>query len=201
MVSDSSAVKAHKSLLKISKRNKHIQFYEYLYKSKIISINSRLDKENNLQFFIAKTIISQQVSVGAAKSIWKKVEILLKEKKIIITPERLVKCGLSKPKASYIYEVLNNVELQLVSKKTLKKMQDDELSKFFLKIKGIGPWTLGIIKMFYLGNLDTYLNGDLAIKKRALYFFNDSEYSGEDYSPYRTYLCLYLWQSISTSLD
>ena len=31
-------------------------------------------------------------------------------------------------------------------------MQDNELSEFFLKIKGIGPWTLGIIKMFYLGH-------------------------------------------------
>jgi 3-methyladenine DNA glycosylase/8-oxoguanine DNA glycosylase len=55
--------------------------------------------------------------------------------------------------------------------------------------------------MFYLGDSDTYLNGDLAIKKRASYFFNDSEYMGEDYSPYKTYLCLYLWQSLSSKFD
>lgn len=75
------------------------------------------------------------------------------------------------------------------------------MSKFFLKIKGIGPWTLGIIKMFYLGHSDTYLSGDLGVKKGALYFFKDSKYMGEDYSPYKTYLCLYLWQSLSTNLD
>ena len=95
----------------------------------------------------------------------------------------------------------SNKDLQFISKKTLQTMQDNELSKFFLKIKGIGPWTLGIIKMFYLGHSDTYLNGDLAIKKRASYFFNDSEYMGEDYSPYKTYLCLYLWQSLSSKFD
>jgi|TARA_B100000497_G_C7582301_1_gene350512 DNA-3-methyladenine glycosylase II len=201
MANDSKSIKAHKFLLKISKRNKHTKFNNYLSQSNIISIDSRMDKQNDLQFFIVKTIIGQQVSVSAARSIWKKVEIYLKEKNSIISTEELAKCGLSKPKAKYIYGVINNKDLKSVSKKTLQAMQDNELSEFFLQIKGIGPWTLGIIKMFYLGNSDTFLNGDLAIKKRALYFFNDSEYMGIDYSPYKTYLCLYLWQSLSVKLD
>jgi DNA-3-methyladenine glycosylase II len=201
MANDSKSIKAHKFLLKISKRNKHTKFNNYLSQSNIISIDSRMDKQNDLQFFIVKTIIGQQVSVSAAQSIWKKVEIYLKEKNSIISTEELAKCGLSKPKAKYIYGVINNKDLKSVSKKTLQAMQDNELSEFFLQIKGIGPWTLGIIKMFYLGNSDTFLNGDLAIKKRALYFFNDSEYMGIDYSPYKTYLCLYLWQSLSVKLD
>ena len=201
MANDSKSIKAHKFLLKISKRNKHTKFNNYLSQSNIISIDSRMDKQNDLQFFIVKTIIGQQVSVSAARSIWKKVEIYLKEKNSIISTEELAKCGLSKPKAKYIYGVINNKDLKSVSKKTLQAMQDNELSEFFLQIKGIGPWTLGIIKMFYLGNSDTFLNGALAIKKRALYFFNDSEYMGIDYSPYKTYLCLYLWQSLSVKLD
>jgi DNA-3-methyladenine glycosylase II len=201
MANDSKSIKAHKFLLKISKRNKHTKFNNYLSQSNIISIDSRMDKQNDLQFFIVKTIIGQQVSVSAARSIWKKVEIYLKEKNSIISTEELAKCGLSKPKAKYIYGVINNKDLKSFSKKTLQAMQDNELSEFFLQIKGIGPWTLGIIKMFYLGNSDTFLNGDLAIKKRALYFFNDSEYMGIDYSPYKTYLCLYLWQSLSVKLD
>jgi DNA-3-methyladenine glycosylase II len=201
MANDPKSIKAHKFLLKISKHNKHTKFNDYLCQSKIISIESRMDKQNDLQFFIVKTIIGQQVSVGAARSIWEKVEIFLKEKNSIISPEELAKCGLSKPKAKYIHGVINNKDLQSVSKKTLQAMQDNELSEFFLKIKGIGPWTLGIIKMFYLGHSDTYLSGDLAIKKRASYFFNDIEYMGEDYSPYKTYLCLYLWQSLSSKFD
>ena len=201
MVNDPKSIKAYKFLLKISKHNKHKKFNDYLCQSNIISIESRMDKQNDLQFFIVKTIIGQQVSVGAARSIWEKVEIFLKEKNSIISPEELAKCGLSKPKAKYIHGVINNKDLQSVSKKTLQAMQDNELSEFFLKIKGIGPWTLGIIKMFYLGHSDTYLNGDLAIKKRASYFFNDIEYMGEDYSPYKTYLCLYLWQSLSSKFD
>ena len=201
MANDSKSVEVHKLLLKISKQNKHKDFYNYLKTTEIISIDSRLDKKISLQFFIVKTIIGQQVSVSAASSIWKKVEIFLENKNNNISLEALANCGLSRPKAKYIHGVINNRELQSTSKKTLQAMQDQKLSEFSLKIKGIGPWTLGIIKMFYLGHLDTYLSGDLGIKKRALYFFKDSHYMGEDYSPYRTYLCLYLWQSLSINLD
>ena len=190
-----------KLFLKISKQNKHKEFYNYLKTTKIINIDSRLNKDISLQFFIIKTIIGQQVSLSAARSIWKKVEIFLENKNNNISLKALANCGLSRPKAKYIHGVINNEELQLTSKRTLQTMQDQELSEFFLKIKGIGPWTLGIIKMFYLGHSDTYLSGDLGVKKGALYFFKDSKYMGEDYSPYKTYLCLYLWQSLSTNLD
>src|SRR5210317_826668 len=201
MANDSKSVEVHKLLLKISKQNKHKDFYNYLKTTEIISIDSRLDNKISLQFFIVKTIIGQQVSVSAARSIWKKVEIFLENKNNNISLKALANCGLSRPKAKYIHGVINNKELQLTSKRTLQTMKDQELSEFFLKIKGIGPWTLGIIKMFYLGHSDTYLSGDLGVKKGSLYFFKDSKYMGEDYSPYKTYLCLYLWQSLSTNLD
>ena len=201
MANDSKSTQVHKLFLKISKQNKHKEFYNYLKTTKIINIDSRLNKDISLQFFIIKTIIGQQVSVSAARSIWKKVEIFLENKNNNISLKALANCGLSRPKAKYIHGVINNEELQLTSKRTLQTMQDQELSEFFLKIKGIGPWTLGIIKMFYLGHSDTYLSGDLGVKKGALYFFKDGKYMGEDYSPYKTYLCLYLWQSLNTNLD
>jgi len=50
-------------------------------------------------------------------------------------------------------------------------MKDIEISKIFLDLKGVGPWTLGIIKMFYIGNNDVFLDGDLGIKKSKLNFF------------------------------
>ena len=50
-------------------------------------------------------------------------------------------------------------------------MNQADISDLFLKIKGIGPWTLGIIQMFYIGQEDIYLTGDLGIKKAGLDFF------------------------------
>ena len=164
--------------------------------TEIISIDSRRNKNLSLKFFIIKTIIGQQVSIGAAASIWKKTEKLLNHKKRISLGD-LTDCGLSKPKASYINEVLSNQNLDCYTKKDLKKMNQVDISDLFLKIKGIGPWTLGIIQMFYLGQEDIYLTGDLGIKKAGLNFFKSDNYEAKDYSPYRTYLCMYLWKSLN----
>jgi DNA-3-methyladenine glycosylase II len=50
--------------------------------------------------------------------------------------------------------------------------------------------------MFYIGQEDIYLTGDLGIKKAGLDFFKSDNYDAIDYSPYRTYLCMYLWRSL-----
>ena len=195
MASDVKSEAAHKFLLKTSKNKKHHRLNKFLKETEIISIDSRQNKNLSLKFFIIKTIIGQQVSIGAAASIWKKTQILLNNKKRISLGD-LSDCGLSRPKASYVNEVLSNQYLDCFTKKDLKKMNQADISDLFLKIKGIGPWTLGIIQMFYLGQEDIYLTGDLGIKKAGLSFFKSDNYDATDYSPYRTYLCMYLWRSL-----
>ena len=196
MASDVKSETAYKALLKTSKNKKHHQLNKFLKETQIISIDSRRNKNLSLKFFIIKTIIGQQVSIGAAASIWKKTKMLLNNNKKISLGD-LSDCGLSRPKASYVYEVLSNQYLDCFTKKDLKKMNQADISDLFLKIKGIGPWTLGIIQMFYIGQEDIYLTGDLGIKKAGLNFFKSDNYEAKDYSPYRTYLCMYLWKSLN----
>ena len=149
MASDVKSETAYKSLLKTSKNKKHHRLNKFLKETDLISIDSRQNKNLSLKFFIIKTIIGQQVSIGAAASIWKKTEILLNNKKRISLGD-LSDCGLSRPKASYVKEILSNQYLDCFTKKDLKKMNQADISDLFLKIKGIGPWTLGIIQMFYI---------------------------------------------------
>jgi DNA-3-methyladenine glycosylase II len=196
MASDVKSETAYKFLLKTSKNKKHHRLNKFLKETEIISIDSRQNKNLSLKFFIIKTIIGQQVSIRAAASIWKKTEILLNNKKRISLGD-LTDCGLSRSKASYVNEVLSNKYLDCFTKKDLKKMNQADTSDLFLKIKGIGPWTLGIIQMFYIGQEDIYLTGDLGIKKAGLSFFKSDNYDADDYSPYRTYLCMYLWKSLN----
>jgi DNA-3-methyladenine glycosylase II len=196
MASDVKSETAYKALLKTSKNKKHHRLNKFLKETEIISIESRQNKNLSLKFFIIKTIIGQQVSIGAAASIWAKTEKMLNNKKRI-SLEDLSDCGLSRPKASYVNEVLSNQYLDCLTKKDLKKMNQADISDLFLRIKGVGPWTLGIIQMFYLGQEDIYLTGDLGIKKAGLIFFKSDNYKAIDYSPYRTYLCMYLWRSLN----
>ena len=196
MVNKKISEEAYRVLIKISKKKKHEQLYKYLIKSEVLSIQSKTNSKLPLQYFLIKTIIGQQLSVKAASSIWKKVFKTITSKDKNINLEILRGAGLSRSKADYIYGILKNREIQSLTKTKLKKLPDDDLASFFLNIKGIGPWTLNIIKMFFLEDADVFLDGDLGIQKASFSFFGIKNYNAVDYSPYRSYLCLYLWSSL-----
>ena len=192
------AIKAHAFLLEISKKMQHDSFHKFMQTADIISIESRVDKSLSLTFFLVKTIIGQQVSVKAAESIWLKVQNVLNNSLSNISLDLLREQGLSKPKASYVHGIILDKKIQLLDRASLKKLSDEDLSNLFLSIKGVGPWTLGVIRMFYIQDSNVFLKGDLAINKALGNFFNSIKYDGEDYSPYKTYLCLYLWRSLKS---
>ena len=192
------AIKAHAFLLEISKKMQHDSFHKFMQTADIISIESRVDKSLSLTFFLVKTIIGQQVSVKAAESIWLKVRNVLNNPLSNISLDLLREQGLSKPKASYVHGVILDKKIQSLDRAFLKKLSDEDLSNLFLSIKGVGPWTLGVIRMFYIQDSNVFLKGDLAINKALGNFFNSIKYDGEDYSPYKTYLCLYLWRSLKS---
>ena len=192
------AIKAHAFLLEISKKMQHDSFHKFMQTADIISIESRIDKSLSLTFFLVKTIIGQQVSVKAAESIWLKVKNVLNNSLSNISLDLLREQGLSKPKASYVHGVILDKKIQSLDRASLKKLSDEDLSNLFLSIKGVGPWTLGVIRMFYIQDSNVFLKGDLAINKALGNFFNSIKYDGEDYSPYKTYLCLYLWRSLKS---
>ncbi|MDC1424510.1 DNA-3-methyladenine glycosylase 2 family protein [Gammaproteobacteria bacterium] len=192
------AIKAHAFLLEISKKMQHDSFHKFMQTADIISIESRIDKSLSLTFFLVKTIIGQQVSVKAAESIWLKVQNVLNNSLSNISLELLREQGLSKPKASYVHGIILDKKIQSLDRASLKRLSDEDLSNLFLSIKGVGPWTLGVIRMFYIQDSNVFLKGDLAINKALDNFFNSIKYDGEDYSPYKTYLCLYLWRSLKS---
>ena len=196
MVNKKISEEAYRALIKISKKKKHDELNKHLIKSEILSIQSNTNSKLSLQYFLIKTIIGQQLSIKAASSIWKKVYKIINSKDKNINMEILREAGLSRSKADYVYGVLQNKEIRSLTKTKLKKLSDDDLASFFLNIKGIGPWTLNIIKVFFLEDADVFLEGDLGIQKASFSFFGIKNYSAGDYSPYRSYLCLYLWSSL-----
>lgn len=186
---------AYKHLLKISKKYKHIKFHDFLKNSQIIPLSSRAAKIP-IEFFLIKTIISQQVSVRAAQSIWLKTYTYISNSKEL-SEDGLKNQGLSRPKASYIYDIFYNKELKSLSKEKILNMKESDIDNLFLNIRGVGPWTLCSLKMFYLSYSDVFITGDLAINKACSELMLEENSPMEDYSPYRTYLCLYLWESLN----
>ena len=196
---DNKAEIAHSFITKQSKKYGHLKFYNFLSTAEKISINN--NKENRLYLFLIKTIVSQQVSTSAARTIWSRLRSIIElHKKEDITEDILRTAGISKRKAAYILGILNNKLLKSHSKKTLKNYSIEELSKILIEIKGIGPWTIGITRMFYICDEDIWLDGDLGINKAIDTFFPhiNSDDLKEIYSPYRTYLSLYLWKGLDS---
>ena len=195
----SKAENAHSFLLKQSNNNQHTKLYKLLNSIDIISINNQ--NKGKLYLFLIKTIVSQQLSTSAARTIWGRVKTVIDsniEKDITI--ELLKSAGLSRTKSEYILGILDNQLIKSNSKKTLKDYSFNELSEMLLQIKGIGPWTLGITRMFYICDEDVWLDGDLGINKAANIFIPDIDINNikEIYSPYRTYLSLYLWKGLDS---
>jgi len=117
---------------------------------------------------LLRTIVGQQVSVAAASSMWRKLEVQLGED---TSPERLLAssfdelraCGLSRQKQGYarsLCELVTSGELDLHALPA-----DDEVAiAQLVRIKGVGRWSAEIYLLFAEGRPDVWPAGDLAVQ-------------------------------------
>ena len=117
---------------------------------------------------LLRTIVGQQVSVAAARSMWAKVEAAYGSppdlKKLLkATDEELRAAGISRQKAGYVRslaELVLSGELDLAS----LPQDDEEAIALLTKIKGIGRWSAEIYLLFAEGRPDVWPAGDLAVQ-------------------------------------
>ena len=63
--------------------------------------------------------------------------------------------------------------------------------------KGIGPWSIEMSRIFFIGDPDIFSILDLGLKNAHLKLFSLKNYNQDFYyqfSPYRSYMCLFLWR-------
>ena len=189
---------AYRSLLKVSKEKKFIKLKKYLQQSKSIEI-----KLSSLPFveYLASVVVSQQLSTKAAKTIWSRVRPIVKNytdyENLEIT---LREAGLSISKANYVIGLIGNSYLSSLQRSDLLEKSSIELEKTLIDNKGIGPWSVNMTRMFYLGDADVMPINDLGIKYAHRKFFPEHELDEkfyEPFQPYRTYLSLFMWKSLS----
>ncbi|MEO8547476.1 MAG: DNA-3-methyladenine glycosylase 2 family protein [Sphingomicrobium sp.] len=117
---------------------------------------------------LLRTIVGQQVSVAAARSMWSKLEAAYGSppdlKRILTaTDEELRAAGISRQKAGYsrsLAELVLSGELDLAN----LPADDDEAIAMLTKIKGIGRWSAEIYLLFAEGRRDVWPAGDLAVQ-------------------------------------
>lgn len=116
---------------------------------------------------LLRTIVGQQVSVAAARSMWAKLEAAFGsppdlDRLLAASDEELRAAGMSRQKSGYIRSL---AELVISGELDLEHLpeDDEEAIALLTKIKGIGRWSAEIYLLFAEGRPDVFPAGDLAV--------------------------------------
>jgi DNA-3-methyladenine glycosylase II len=116
---------------------------------------------------LLRTIVGQQVSVAAARSMWSKLEAAFGSPPdlallLAASDDDLRAAGMSRQKSGYIRslaELVISGELDLGA----LPVDDEEAIAHLTRIKGIGRWSAEIYLLFAEGRADVFPAGDLAV--------------------------------------
>lgn len=159
---------------------------------------------------LASSIISQQISGAAARTIWGRLEDAVKPHKISAESlsgfdlESLRELGVSRQKAGYLCDLRDKTLNGEVEFKRLSKMTDEEVIDNLTQIKGIGRWTAQMFLMFSLCRPDIFPMDDLGIRNAIKLNYNLKKDPptkkmlkiAEPWRPHATIASWYLWQSL-----
>ncbi len=161
---------------------------------------------------LLRTIVGQQVSVAAARSMWNKLEAAFGSppdlKKLLkSTDEDMRAAGMSRQKSGYIRSL---ADLVLSGELDLDSLPEDneEAIAHLVKIKGIGRWSAEIYLLFAEGRPDVFPAGDLAVQvelgKLMGLADKPSEKQlreiGERWRPHRGAAAVLAWHSYNSSV-
>jgi len=176
----------------------------------IISSYSSEHLNINLNYYhsLINSIIGQQISVTAAKSIKNKFFNLhnnITPPNVLNLDLRLIKkCGLSKQKTMYIKNISSFFIKNKNFIKNIKKYDELFIKEKLIEIKGVGNWTADMFLMFSFGSPNIFPDGDLGFLKAISKAYKKDLPLNKNYliklkkrwSPYNSIATWYLWRSL-----
>ncbi len=174
------------------------------------------DRDRNLFVALARTIVGQQVSTAAARTIWGRVCVEFGSEQpgaeLFVGPDaeaRLRACGLSGRKASYVIGIAETVVAEELLLEELLEMEDEAVIEALVALRGLGRWSAEMILMFDLARPDVFSGGDLGLRKGIQIAYalpepptpEEAIAIAERWSPHRTLASLYLWEAVGIGLE
>jgi len=161
---------------------------------------------------LLRTIVGQQVSVAAARSMWAKLEAAFGsppdlERLLAASDEDLRAAGMSRQKSGYIRSLAGLVISGELDLEDLPE-DDEEAIALLTKIKGIGRWSAEIYLLFAEGRPDVFPAGDLAVMVELGRLMGLDEKPSEKqlrelaeaWRPYRGAAAVLAWHSYNSSV-
>jgi DNA-3-methyladenine glycosylase II len=158
---------------------------------------------------LCQSIISQQISVAAARTVGERFRALFPGKRptpqavLAATDEELRAAGISRQKAGYLRSLAEHFAGGGVPVRRLHRMTDEEVVQMLIPVKGIGRWTAEMFLIFVLNRTDLLPVDDLGLCTRAMRVYGLKKYPdakammklAEKWRPYRSIATWYLWRS------
>lgn len=159
---------------------------------------------------LVRSILSQQISVAAARTIRGRLQALLPEGKLTaksidaLSDDQLQSVGVSRQKQTYLRHLTSCALDGTINFRRIAKGSDDDAVEELIQVKGIGRWTAQMFLMFSLGRIDVFAPDDLGLRNaiQKLYELpekpsrSELEQHAEKWRPYRTIASWYLWRSL-----
>jgi DNA-3-methyladenine glycosylase II len=167
---------------------------------------------------LVQSILSQQVSVKAAASMYTKLAANFPRKRP--TPDRMMvflstsdeatlrSCGLSRQKRAYVHDLARRIVNNDIDLRTLDRQSDQQIIDHLTRVKGIGQWTVEMLLIFALNRPDVWPVDDLAIRESVFRHwprkFKERPTPkplipfADKWRPYRSIASWYLWRGLKT---
>jgi DNA-3-methyladenine glycosylase II len=168
----------------------------------------RLKPSHDRFGMLVRSIISQQISVGAARAIRGRLEALVGAAGIrpdslaALNIAQLRAVGLSPQKASYVHDLAAKVQGGTVGLSQIGRLSDEAVIAELTQIKGIGVWTAQMFLIFSLGRNDVFPIDDFGVRAAItrLYGYQEPPAKavlleiGQRWSPYASIGSWYCWR-------
>jgi DNA-3-methyladenine glycosylase II len=163
---------------------------------------------------LVRSIVGQQLSTKAARSIWERMTTQLYDGKtptpeqIIDTdPDALRGVGLSRAKAAYLRSLAEHIVDGELAIDSLAELPDEQVHEVLTAVKGLGRWSVDMFLIFHLGRPDVLPVGDLGIRRAIQTAYEldappsaaEMERIAEPWRPHRSLASLYLWESLDST--
>jgi DNA-3-methyladenine glycosylase II len=171
----------------------------------------KLRHESDAWTALTSSILSQQISVHAARAIRKRVEALGEygafpsPQKIIALPDETLRgAGLSQNKMLALRDLARHFAEGKIAHEKFAQMDDEAIIQSLIPIRGIGRWTAEMFLIFSLGRPDVLAVDDWGLRMAAkkLYGLDEPPKAAKfrelaaPWQPFRSVASWYLWRSL-----
>ena len=165
----------------------------------------------NVELFQAllRSIIYQQLHGKAAAAIHGRVVKLMPDVNaaaLETLPDAALRAaGLSANKLLAVRDLASRtIDGTVPAAESVATLDDDELIERLTKVRGVGPWTVQMLMIFYLGRPDVMPTGDFGIRKAFSLLYRRGRTvkpeailrHSKRWQPHRSVASWYLWRSL-----